>query len=181
MKITRTPLNDCLVFETRKFEDDRGIFFEAYQKKRLENALGKEVNFVQDNYSASKQGVLRGLHFQAGKSAQAKLVQVIKGEVLDVVVDMRRDSETFGEHFKIRLSENNGKTIFIPKGMAHGFVTLSTEALFFYKCDAYYNAVSERGIIYSDKTLNIDWEYPDEKMILSKKDKLLPTFKELFK
>lgn len=180
MIITKTPLTDCIVLQPRKFEDERGLFFEAYQKKRFDEALGKAVNFVQDNYSVSKKGVLRGLHFQAGEFAQAKLVQVIKGEVLDVVVDLRKDSNSFGRHFKIRLSEANGKAIYIPKGMAHGFVALSKEALFYYKCDAYYNTASERGIIYSDETLNIDWEYPVEKIILSKKDRLLPTFNELF-
>lgn len=180
MKMKKAPLNDCFIIDSKKFEDARGVFFEAYQKERFDNALGVNINFVQDNYSVSKQGVLRGLHFQSGEFAQAKLVQVLKGEVLDVVVDLRKGSATFGEHFKIRLSEENGIALFIPRGMAHGFVTLSNEALFYYKCDNYYNAASEAGIIYSDNTLNIDWEYPIEKMILSNKDRRLPTFEELF-
>ncbi|WP_149273747.1 dTDP-4-dehydrorhamnose 3,5-epimerase [Pareuzebyella sediminis] len=180
MKMKKTPLNDCYTVHPTKFEDARGIFFEAYQKERFDNALGANINFVQDNCSVSKQGVLRGLHFQSGEFAQAKLVQVLKGEVLDVIVDLRKGSATFGEHFKIRLSEENGIAIFIPRGMAHGFVTLSNEALFYYKCDNYYKATAEAGIIYSDKTLNIDWEYPHEKMVLSNKDRCLSTFEELF-
>ena len=155
-------------------------FSSPFKKEKLEEALGFALNFVQDNQSISKQGVLRGLHFQDGDYAQAKLVQVIKGEVLDVIVDLRKGSPTFGEHLTIELSDANKKLIFIPKGMAHGFVVRSTEAIFAYKCDAYYHQRSESGLIYNDEILNIDLEYPTESIILSEKDAELPTFKELY-
>lgn len=141
---------------------------------------GESIEFVQHNQSISKRGVLRGLHLQTGKFAQSKLITVVKGEVLDVVVDLRKESRTFGQHFKLRISEENKKSLFIPKGMAHGFLTLTKEAVFTYKCDAYYHRASESGILYSDDTLNIDWEYPEEFLILSEKDKNLPTLKQLF-
>ena len=180
MIITETKLKGCFVIEPKVFFDERGLFFESFQKEKLEEALGFALNFVQDNQSISKQGVLRGLHFQDGEYAQAKLVQVIKGEVLDVIVDLRKESSTFGEHMTIELSDANKKLIFIPKGMAHGFVVRSTEAIFAYKCDSYYHQRSESGLIYNDQTLNIDWEYPTESIILSEKDAELPTFKELY-
>ncbi len=178
MKVTETQLKGCFIIEPKVFLDERGVFFESFHKKKLEEALGLTLNFVQDNQSISKQGVLRGLHFQEGEHAQAKLVQVIKGEVLDVVVDLRPDSPTFGQHISIELSDTNRKSIYIPKGMAHGFLVRSAEAIFAYKCDAYYHQASESGIIYSDDTLNIDWEYPKDKIVLSEKDAKLPTFKE---
>jgi dTDP-4-dehydrorhamnose 3,5-epimerase len=181
MQITETHLKDCFVLEPRIFEDERGIFFESYKKRDFEQSTGQKVDFVQHNHSISKRGVLRGLHFQTGEHAQAKLVAVVKGEVLDVIVDLREDSETFGKHFKQRLSEENKKSIFIPKGMAHGFLVLTEEVTFTYKCDAYYDPASEGGILYCDDTLKIDWEYPKGALILSTKDKKLPTFKELFR
>ena len=180
MNVIKTPLKDCLVFEPKIFSDNRGVFFESYQKRTLDKALGYEVNFVQNNQSISKQGVLRGLHFQVGDYAQSKLVRVIKGEVLDVVVDVRKTSKTFGQHFKIKLSESNLKSLFIPKGMAHGFITLSKEAIFTYQCDNYYHKEAESGIVYNDVDLNIDWEYPKEELTLSPKDSILPTLKEVF-
>ena len=180
MNVIKTPLKDCLIFEPKVFSDDRGVFFESYQKRTLDKALGYEVNFVQNNQSISKQGVLRGLHFQIGDYAQSKLVRVIKGEVLDVVVDVRKTSKTFGQYFKIKLSESNLKSLFIPKGMAHGFVTLSKEAIFTYQCDNYYHKEAESGIVYNDVDLNIDWEYPKEELTLSPKDSILPTLKEVF-
>lgn len=180
MKVTETYLKDCFIFEPKVFEDERGSFFESYQKERFEEATGEKVNFVQSNHSVSKQGVLRGLHFQQGAYAQAKLVQVIKGEVVDVVVDLRQNSETLGQHFKIRLSDHNKKMLFIPKGMAHGFLSLTDDTVFAYKCDNYYDKSSERGIIYNDDMLNIDWEFPLEKLILSQKDKQLPSFNSLY-
>lgn len=180
MKITETYFKGCFVIAPQIFEDKRGVFFESYQKRKLDFALGYDVNFVQTNHSVSKQGILRGLHFQTGNYAQAKLVRVIKGEVLDVIVDLRADSATFGEHLKVKLSANNLKSIFIPKGMAHGFLTLSEEVIFSYQCDNYYHIDAEQGILYNDKDLNIDWEYPVEKLILSSKDAILPTFKEVF-
>jgi len=180
VKITETHLKACFVIEPKVFEDKRGIFFESYQKRKLDAALGYDVNFVQTNHSVSKQGVLRGLHFQTGIYAQAKLVRVIRGEVLDVVVDLRIGSPTFAEHFKLKLSANNAKSIFIPKGMAHGFLTLSKEALFTYQCDNYYDKEADRGVIYNDDDLNIDWEIPIDKLTLSSKDIILPSFKEVF-
>jgi len=175
-----TNLEGCFVIEPKVFTDERGLFFESYQQIKFEEAIEQKVEFVQDNQSVSRKGVLRGLHFQMGEHAQSKLVRVISGEVLDVIVDLRKESETFGQHFKLKLSGANKKMIFIPKGIAHGFVTLSEEAVLAYKCDAYYSQASENGISYNDKTLQIDWEYPENEIILSKKDKDLPTFKELF-
>lgn len=180
MTVTETKLKGCFIIEPKVFFDDRGLFFESFQKEKLEKAIGIPLNFVQDNQSISKQGVLRGLHFQEGGHAQSKLVQVVKGEILDVIVDLREESPTFGDHIKIELSDSTKKSLFIPKGMAHGFVVLSEEAIFTYKCDAYYHQASERGIIYSDDTLNIDWEYPRDNIILSEKDVALPTFKALY-
>ncbi len=175
-----TNLNGCFVVEPQVFEDERGLFFESYNERKFEEVLGNKIDFVQDNQSISKKGALRGLHFQTGEHAQSKLVRVLLGEVLDVVVDLRENSKTFGQHFKIKLSGDNKKMLFIPKGMAHGFLTLSKEAIFAYKCDAYYDKASENGILYDDQTLRIDWKYPINKMILSQKDLQLPTFKELF-
>lgn len=180
MKVTETHLSGCFIVEPSVFHDERGLFFESFHKKKLEQAIGHTVDFVQDNQSISKQGVLRGLHFQEGAHAQAKLVQVIKGEVLDVMVDLREESPSFSRHLTIELSDTNKKLIFIPKGIAHGFVVRSREAIFAYKCDAYYHQPAERGLIYNDTTLGIDWEYPLEDIILSEKDAALPTFKELY-
>ncbi|MEP3208478.1 MAG: dTDP-4-dehydrorhamnose 3,5-epimerase [Maribacter sp.] len=175
-----TNINGCFVVEPRVFEDERGLFFESYNQRRFEEVLGKKIDFVQDNQSNSKKGVLRGLHFQTGEHAQSKLVRVLLGEVLDVVVDLRQNSKTFGQHFTIKLSGDNKKMLFIPKGMAHGFLTLSKEAIFAYKCDDYYHKASENGVLYDDQTLGIDWKYPTNEMILSPKDMQLSTFKELF-
>ncbi|MBD1260017.1 dTDP-4-dehydrorhamnose 3,5-epimerase [Maribacter polysiphoniae] len=177
MKITESKLKGCFILELKVYEDGRGLFFESYNKAQLEETLGASIDFVQDNISVSKKGVLRGLHFQTEKYAQAKLVQVIKGKVLDIVVDLRRDSNTFGQHFKIELSSENKKSIFIPKGMAHGFLALSEEVVFYYKCDAYYHPLSEAGIVYNDPELKIDWEFPETNMILSEKDLRLPLWK----
>ena len=181
MKITETGLKGCFIIQPRLFEDDRGVFFESYQQKKFEEAIGVQVNFVQDNISVSKKGVLRRLHLQTGIHAQATLVQVVHGEVLDVIVDLRKESTTFGKHYKLKLSSANRTAIFIPKGMAHGFVTLSDEATFMYKCDAFYNSASESGVIYNDLDLNIDWQCPITTPIISEKDYQLPTFKEFFK
>tara|TARA_R110000796_G_scaffold37722_1_gene95019 strand:- start:59371 stop:59916 length:546 start_codon:yes stop_codon:yes gene_type:complete len=179
VKITETYLEGCFVIEPTIFEDERGSFFEAFKKDSLEKAIGEPINFVQDNHSISKQWVLRGLHFQRGASAQSKLVHVAYGEVLDVVVDVRRESPTFGNHFKIRLSAKNHKMLFIPKGFAHGFLVLEEQTVFQYNCDAYYHKASETGILYNDLDLQIDWEFPSEQFILSKKDQQLPSFKNL--
>ncbi len=162
------------------YEDQRGDFFESYHKQKLEAELGFSIDFIQDNLSTSSKNVLRGLHYQEGVHAQTKLVQVLKGQALDVVVDLRTDSSTFGEHFKMVLSDENHKMIFIPKGMAHGFLAKSEEVVFGYKCDNYFNKASERGIIYDDDALAIDWGINSDDIIISEKDKVLPTFKEVF-
>ena len=179
MNIIETIFEGCFVLKPKIHEDKRGLFFESYQKSRLEEGIGKQINFVQDNISVSKKGVLRGLHYQKGIHAQAKLIQVLKGEALDVVVDLRKGSKTFGKHFKLKISSTNRKLIFIPKGMAHGFLALTEEVIFTYKCDNYYNHMAEGGILYNDVDLNIDWEIPVDKVILSKKDLSLPALKDL--
>ena len=179
MNIIETIFEGCFVLKPKIHEDKRGLFFESYQKNRLEEGIGKQINFVQDNISVSKKGVLRGLHYQTGEHAQAKLAQVLKGEVIDVVVDLRKRSKTFGKHFKLKLSSDNRMAIFIPKGIAHGFLALTDEVIFAYKCDQYYNPKAERGIVYNDQDLNIEWELPKYQINLSAKDLDLPSFKQL--
>ena len=176
MTVTETQLQGCFIIEPKVFEDQRGYFCETFNQKRFNELLGTNINFVQDNESASTKGVLRGLHYQTGTFAQAKLVRVIKGRVLDVVVDIREDSETFGTSFSIQLSGSNKKQLFVPRGFAHGFIVLSDLAIFSYKCDNYYNKASEGGIIYNDKTLNIDWQLSEDQFVISEKDLELPTF-----
>ena len=179
MKITETNLKGCFVLEPLIHRDNRGLFFESYQKKTFNEAIGYSVNFVQDNISVSEKGVLRGLHLQTGSHAQAKLVQVLKGEVLDIVVDLRKESATYGQHFKAKISSENRKSIFVPKGFAHGFVALTSDIIFAYKCDAYYHKDSEVGIRYNDPDLNIDWGLPENQLVLSEKDLQLPLWKDL--
>lgn len=181
MGITETKLKDCFILEPKIFNDSRGYFFESFNQIKFANVTGKHVNFIQDNEAYSTKGVLRGLHFQTGEYAQAKLVRVIKGRVLDIAVDLRKNSKTFGEFESLELSEDNKKQFFIPRGFAHGFVVLSETAIFTYKCDNYYHKESEAGIIYNDSTLNINWLLPEQELILSDKDKILPTFKTYFK
>ena len=176
MKLTKTFIDGLFVLEPKVFEDQRGYFLESYNANTFEKVTGLKVNFVQDNESKSSYGTLRGLHYQTGIYAQAKLVRVITGEVLDIAVDLRKDSPTYGKYFSILLTEKNKKQLFIPRGFAHGFVVLSSDAIFAYKCDNYYNKESEGGIIYNDPALNIDWQIDDEDMILSDKDKLHPQF-----
>lgn len=179
MKIQTTPLTDCFVLQPEVYHDKRGHFFESFNKKRFESLVGFEIDFVQDNQSVSSFGVLRGMHFQIGEMAQSKLVRVICGKVLDIVVDLRKDSETFGKSFSIILDASEKLQLFIPKGFAHGFVTLSEKSVFAYKCDNYYDPKSERGIIYNDATLRLDWHLPKDKLIVSEKDQRLPSFKEI--
>ena len=174
IKVTETELKGCYILEPQIFKDERGHFFESFNHKDFVGAIGEEVNFVQDNQSFSKRGVLRGLHFQKGEHAQAKLVRVLQGTVLDVAVDLRKDSATFGQHVSIELSGENKKQLFVPRGFAHGFVVLSETANFFYKCDNYYNKDSEGGIIYNDPSCNIDWHLPNNSLVLSQKDLELP-------
>jgi len=152
---------------------------ESFNQAVFKEGLNRDINFVQDNESYSSKGVLRGLHYQKGDYAQAKLVRVIKGKILDVVVDLRADSPTFSKHMSIELSEDNKTQLFIPRGFAHGFLVLSDTAIFSYKCDNFYNKASEGGIIYNDKDLNIDWKLDEKEFIVSEKDLELPTLKEV--
>tara|TARA_R100000789_G_C2996415_1_gene147581 strand:- start:487 stop:1038 length:552 start_codon:yes stop_codon:yes gene_type:complete len=177
IKATETKLKGCFILEPEIFEDERGYFFESYNHRDFCEAIGREVNFVQDNQSFSKKGVLRGLHFQKGEHAQAKLVSVLLGRIQDVVVDLRKNSPTFGEHLSIELNSENKKQLFVPRGFAHGFLTLSESARVLYKCDNYYNKKAEGGIIYNDYSLGIKWKTNYKKIILSKKDRLLANFK----
>lgn len=174
MQLLPTNLADCFVIKPTIFVDNRGYFFESFNENTFGKLAGFTVHFVQDNQSCSKHGVLRGLHFQIGEHAQAKLVQVTKGEVLDVAVDLRTESPTYGKHASILLSEENKKMFFIPRGFAHGFVVLSEEAVFQYKCDNYYNKQSESGVHYADPFLAIDWKIPANDLIVSDKDRELP-------
>lgn len=181
MTIEQTHLNGCFVITPKVFKDDRGNFFESFNKEHFKRTTGLFNEFIQDNQSKSSKGVLRGLHFQKGEYAQSKLVRVIKGSVLDVCVDIRKTSETFGQYLSIILDDKENKQLYIPKGFAHGFLVLEDDTIFSYKCDNYYDKSSERGIVYNDKKLNIDWGLPDNELILSEKDKQLPTFENLFK
>jgi dTDP-4-dehydrorhamnose 3,5-epimerase len=178
MKAIETELNGCFILEPEIYQDSRGYFFEPFNHKRFCKAIGKKVDFVQDNQSFSKKGVIRALHYQVGEHAQAKLVRVLQGRVLDVAVDLREGSGTFGQHVAVELSSENRKQLFIPKGFAHGFAVLSDSAEFFYKCDNYYNAGSEGGIIYNDQDLEIDWKLSETDIILSEKDATLPILKD---
>ena len=173
MKYTEQAIPGVWVIEPTVFNDSRGYFFEAFKKEEFEQHIGK-VNFIQDNESKSSYGVLRGLHFQQGEFAQAKLVRVIKGVVLDVAVDIRKDSSTFGKYVSVILSEENKKQFFIPRGFAHGFLVLSPEAIFTYKVDNVYAPQSEGGIIYNDPQIGIEWQIPEADILLSEKDKKLP-------
>lgn len=181
MKATETKLKGCFILEPRKFEDERGYFFESFNEKTFNDLTQTNTHFVQDNQSYSKRGVIRGLHAQGGSHAQAKLVRVLKGEVIDVAVDARPDSPTFGHHVAVHLSVENNRQLFVPRGFLHGFSVLSEEAVFFYKCDNFYNKESEQGILYNSPELNIDWGIDAGAEIVSEKDIILPTFYELFK
>ena len=177
MNFIKTNIPNLIVCEPKVWGDNRGYFFEAYNES-IFHAGGIPNKFVQDNQAFSGYGVLRGLHYQVGDFAQAKLVRVLQGEVLDVVVDIREDSPTFGASFSIRLSAENKKQLFIPRGFAHGYVVLSETAEFFYKCDNFYNKASEGGVVYNDSDLNIDWILDESELIISEKDKILPTLNE---
>ncbi len=179
MKVTETDLKGCFIIEPTVFGDSRGSFFESFNQHRFNELTGLDVSFVQDNQSVSQRGVLRGLHFQVGMHAQAKLVRVIKGRVLDVAVDIRKGSSTFGQVFSIELSGENNKQLFIPRGFAHGFSVLENDTIFAYKCDNYYNKESESGIIFNDIDLNIDWKLTKNEVLLSEKDKTLNRLKDL--
>lgn len=170
MKITTTAIEGVVILEPEVFGDERGYFFESFSQREFEEKVCK-TTFVQDNESSSRYGVLRGLHFQKPPHAQAKLVRVVKGKVLDIAVDIRKGSPTFGHHVSIELSGENKRQLFIPRGFAHGFAVLSDEVVFQYKCDNYYVPHSEGGILWNDPALGIDWKLPAEDVILSEKDK----------
>ncbi|MBC8266470.1 MAG: dTDP-4-dehydrorhamnose 3,5-epimerase [Flavobacteriales bacterium] len=176
METTKTPIKGLLVIKPKIFADDRGYFFESWSKIAFENE-GLDLNFVQDNQSLSAKGVLRGLHFQNSPFAQGKLVSVIKGAVMDVAVDIRENSPTYGKHFSIVLSEENKTIFWIPPGFAHGFVSLEDDTIFTYKCTGVYNKQSEGSIVWNDKDLNINWAVDNP--IVSEKDALSPSFLEL--
>ena len=178
MTIEETPLKDCFIIHDKVHGDARGYFIETYNSRDFKAATGLEIDFVQDNQSRSAKGVLRGLHMQKGAAAQAKLVRVLEGAVLDVAVDLRKGSPSFGQHHAIELSADNNKQFFVPAGFAHGFVVLSEYATFFYKVDKFYEPGNEVGIMYNDADLNIDWRLPTSQLIFSEKDKTLGSFAE---
>jgi dTDP-4-dehydrorhamnose 3,5-epimerase len=173
MPFLSTDFSGLMVFEPRVFTDDRGYFFESYQRKIFAEA-GITTDFIQDNEAKSTFGILRGLHYQLPPYAQAKLVRVVQGEVLDVVVDIRENSPTYGQHFSLRLSAENKKQLFIPRGFAHGYAVLSEEAIFCYKCDNYYSKAHEGGLRFDDPALGIDWQIDLKQAILSERDKNWP-------
>ena len=177
MKFTRLEIPDVILCEPEVFGDERGHFTEAFRQDKLDAFLGFKINFCQDNESKSSYGVLRGLHYQLAPHAQTKLVRVISGTVLDVAVDIRRGSPTFGQHVAVELSAENKKQLLVPRGFAHGFVILSEEAIFSYKVDNYYSPRSDRGIAFNDSTLRIDWKLNLDELKLSEKDIGQPLFK----
>lgn len=177
MKVIKTDIEGVVIIEPRIFADERGYFFEACSERELAKEVG-EIHFVQDNEAKSSHGVVRGLHFQRPPHAQSKLVRVIKGEILDVAVDIRKGSPTFGEHIAVELSDKNHRQLFIPQGFAHGYAVLSEDAIVEYKCDNYYAPESEGAIAWNDPALGIDWQLPAEKIILSVKDRNNPTLAE---
>lgn len=180
MKVTETKLKGCFILEPAKYGDSRGYFMESFNEKTFNELTGTNTHFVQDNQSYSTRGVLRGLHAQAGEHAQAKLVRVLQGEVIDVAVDVRPNSDTFGQYVAVNLSADNNLQLFVPRGFLHGFVVLSETATFFYKCDNFYHKESECGVHPLDSDLAVDWQIPVEEMVLSEKDQSAPTFKEVF-
>jgi dTDP-4-dehydrorhamnose 3,5-epimerase len=178
MKIEQTPLQDCFIIHDKVHGDERGYFIETFNQRDFNAATGLDIVFVQDNQSKSSKGVLRGLHMQRGAAAQAKLVRVLEGSVLDIAVDLRKGSPSFGKHYAIELTGDNHKQFFVPAGFAHGFLVLSETATFFYKVDKFYEPGDEVGIMYNDKDLNIDWRLPTAELIFSEKDKTLGSFAE---
>lgn len=177
MEVIKTNIEGVIIIEPRIFKDDRGYFFESFSQREFEEKVCK-TTFVQDNESKSSYGVLRGLHFQKPPFAQSKLVRVIKGAVLDVAVDIRKGSPTFGQYVSVELTGENHRQFFIPRGFAHGFSVLSEEVIFQYKCDNFYSPQSEGAIAWNDPDLNIDWHIPAEKVLLSEKDSKHPRLKD---
>lgn len=178
MDIIKTDIEGVLIIEPKIFGDNRGYFFESFSQRDFDNAVGYHVNFVQDNESMSSYGVMRGLHFQRPPFTQSKLVRVVKGRVLDVAVDIRKGSPTYGKHVAVELTESNHRQLFIPKGFAHGFVVLSYQAIFQYKCDEFYHPEADGGISILDDSLGIDWRINMIDAILSEKDKKHPLIKD---
>lgn len=178
MNVIKTDIQGVVIVEPKVFGDHRGYFFESFSEKDFAEAVG-EVKFVQDNESKSSYGVLRGLHFQKPPHAQAKLVRVVKGRVFDVAVDLRKGSPTFGKHVAVELTEEDHRQLFIPRGFAHGFVVLSDEAVFQYKCDNYYAPQSEGSVLWNDPDIGIEWGIPSEDVMLSEKDRNAPLLKDL--
>lgn len=178
MKFIRTEIPDVVIIEPKVHGDQRGYFVETYRRDKLEEFLGFNVAFCQDNESKSKKGVLRGLHYQLPPHAQTKLVRVIKGRVLDVAVDIREGSPTFGKYVAVELSEENKKQLFVPRGFAHGFLVLEDDTIFAYKVDSYYSPECDRGIAYDDPDIGIQWPLPKERLLLSEKDTKQPKLNE---
>ena len=178
MNFIRTTIPDVIIIEPKVHGDERGYFVETFRTDKLEEFLGYKIAFCQDNESKSSRGVLRGLHYQLHPAAQTKLVRVIQGKVLDVAVDIRKNSPTFGQHVAVELSGENKKQILIPRGFAHGFVVLEDDTVFAYKVDNYYSPENDRGIAYNDEALNIDWIVPHAELNLSAKDKVQPLLKD---
>ena len=178
MNIIKTDIEGVLIVEPRVFGDARGYFFESYNARDFREQTGIDVTFIQDNESCSSYGVVRGLHFQKPPYAQAKLVRVVEGTVLDVAVDIRKGSATYGQHVAVELSADNKRQLFLPKGMAHGFAVLSGRAVFQYKCDEYYHPEAEGAIAWDDPTLAIDWQIELDKVLLSDKDRRHPSFND---
>lgn len=178
MKFIRTKIEDVIIIEPKVYEDERGYFVETFRADKLEKFLGYKINFCQENESKSSKGVLRGLHYQLAPYAQTKLIRVVTGSVLDIAVDIRQGSPTFGEHIAVKLSSKNRRQLLIPRGFAHGFVVLEDDTIFTYKVDNYYSPEHDMGIAYDDETLNIDWHLEKQQLILSDKDKSQPRFFE---
>ena len=174
MKVTETPISNLLIVDPQVFEDDRGYFFESFNERKFSEILGIDITFVQDNESFSSEGVVRGLHFQNPPFAQGKLVRVIHGSALDVVVDIRKKSETYGKHYSVELSSTNKRMLWIPPGFAHGFLSKENDTIFSYKCTDFYNPESEGSILWNDPDLNINWKVDDP--IVSNKDNNAPRF-----
>lgn len=178
MEVIKTPIEGVVIIEPKVLNDARGYFYESYNKREFDEKLGRAVDFVQDNQSKSSRGVMRGLHFQRPPYTQAKLVRCVRGRVLDVAVDIRKGSPTYGRHVAVELTEDNNRQFFVPRGFAHGFAVLSEEAVFQYKCDNYYAPQADGGISIEDASLGIDWGIAPEEAILSDKDRLHPLFRD---
>jgi dTDP-4-dehydrorhamnose 3,5-epimerase len=173
MECIHTEIKDCFIIKPTVFSDNRGYFFESFNEQKFNQITGLKIHFVQDNQAKSDRGILRGLHFQKGAHAQAKLVRVLQGKVIDVAVDLRKDSPTYLQHIAVELSAENNLQLFVPRGFAHGYSVLEDNTVFGYKCDNYYNKEAEGGVFYADPKLNINWQLNEDEIILSEKDKQL--------